>query len=92
MDIIQLIFIIILTIVAIVLTVVGVQLFLVLRDLRTAIKRIDSGVQNVQSRFNQAVGPLTQLGGAVAGMKAGFKIVETFASWLNRDKKNETTS
>lgn len=86
MDIMQIIFIVILSIVAIVLVVVGVQLFLVLRDLRTAIRRVDAGIANLQAKITQVVEPLQNLGGAVAGMRAGFKMVETFAQWLHREK------
>lgn len=86
MDVMQIIFVVILSIVAIVLVVVGIQLFLVLRDLRTAIRRVDAGIAQIQNKFNQVVEPLQNLGGAVAGMRAGFKMVETFAQWLHRDK------
>jgi len=86
MDIFQIIYVVILSIVAVVMAVVGIQLFLVLRDVRAVIKRVDTAVVSVQTRFTQVVQPLQNLGGAVAGMKAGFKLVETFGQWLNRDK------
>lgn len=72
-----------------VLTAVGIQLFLLLRELRNAVTRVNVIVDEAGERISGLVHPLRQIGSAMVSVKAGMKVFDAFASWLNKgsDKK-----
>jgi hypothetical protein len=87
MELLPTIFAVVLIIITIVLTVVGVQLVLVLMELKKTINKVNTAIDNVESRFNSVIVPLQNLGGAASGLRTGMRVFETFVGWLNRDKK-----
>lgn len=86
MELLPLILTIVLILLSVVLTVVGVQLFVVLLEFRKTLKRVNDTVDLLETRFVSIMAPFQSLGGAVSGMRAGFKVFELFVSWLNRNK------
>lgn len=89
METLPLILTIVLIILAVVLIVVGVQLFLVLFEFRRTLRRVNETVDLVETRLVSVLAPFQSLGGAVSGMRAGFKVFELFVSWLNKNSKEK---
>lgn len=77
----------VLIVLALVLTIVGVQLFMTLMEFRRTLKRVNESVDMIETRLISLTAPFQSLGGAVAGMKTGFKVFELFVHWLNRNKE-----
>lgn len=86
MELLPLILTVVLILLAVVLTVVGVQLFIVLLELKRTLRRVNDTIDMAESRLVSVMAPFQSLGGAVSGMRAGFKVFELFVSWLNRNK------
>lgn len=74
---------------SLVLTVVGVQLFMTLIEFKRTLKRFNEAIDLVETRLYSITAPFQSLGGAVSGMRTGFKVFELFVSWLNRNKNND---
>jgi hypothetical protein len=79
----------VLIVLSIVLTVVGVQLFMTLMEFKKTLKKVNEAVDVVENRLVSITAPFQSLGGAVAGMRTGFKVFELFVSWLNRNKDKD---
>lgn len=79
----------VLIVLAIVLTVVGVQLFLTLMEFKKTLRKVNEAVDVVETRLVSITAPFQSLGGAVTGMRTGFKVFELFVSWLNRNKDRD---
>ena len=86
MELLPLILTVVLILLAVVLTVVGVQLFIVLMEFRKTLRKVNDTVEMAESKLVSVMAPFQSLGGAVSGMRAGFKVFELFVSWLNRNK------
>lgn len=89
MELLPLILTVVLILLAVVLTVVGVQLFVVLLEFRRTLKRVNETIDMAENRLVSVMAPFQSLGGAVSGMRAGFKVFELFVSWLNKSKNND---
>lgn len=79
----------VLIVLALVLTVVGVQLFMTLLEFRKTLRRVNEAVDMAESRLVSITAPFQSLGGAVTGMRTGFKVFELFVHWLNRNKDRD---
>ncbi|PIR61476.1 MAG: hypothetical protein COY81_04840 [Candidatus Pacebacteria bacterium CG_4_10_14_0_8_um_filter_43_12] len=80
----------VLIVLALVLSIVGVQLFLVLMGVKKTLSRMNQAIDLAEEKLVSFSAPFQGLGGAVAGMKTGFKVFELFTQWLNRNKnKND---
>lgn len=77
----------VLVILAVVLIVVGVQVILVLVEVKRTLKRVNTTLDMVEHKFESVIKPLQNLGGMASGLQTGFKVFETFVSWLGREKK-----
>jgi hypothetical protein len=75
-----------LIVLSLVLTVVGVQLFMTLMEFKRTLKKVNEAVDVVENRLVSITASFQSLGGAVTGMRTGFKVFELFVSWLNRNK------
>jgi len=86
MDYLPLVFAVVLVILTIVLSVVGFQLVKVLMELRKTLHKVNETLDTVDATVLAITQPLHSLGGMASGLGAGFKVFETFVSWLNRSK------
>lgn len=84
MDLLPVILTSVLVILAVVLIVVGVQVFLVLLEVKKTMQRINLTIDIAEQKLIQ---PLQHLGGMAAGLQTGFKVFESFVSWLQKNKK-----
>lgn len=73
-----------LVVLAIMLIVVGVQVFLVLIEVKKTVQRINATMDLAEAKLIQ---PLQHLGGMAAGLQTGFKVFESFTTWLSKNKK-----
>lgn len=84
---------IVLTIVAavlsIVLIVVGVQTILVLQEVRRTLQRVNAMTEVVETTVLKTLTPLQNIGGMMGGFKTGFRLLETFTSFLKRTTDEE---
>lgn len=84
---------IVLTVVAailsIILIVVGVQTILVLQEVRRSLQHFNHLTEVIENTVERTFTPLQQMGGMVSGLKAGFKMLDTFATFLQ--KKHESS-
>lgn len=86
MEALPLILTIVLILLAVILSVVGVQLFIVLLEFRRTLRKVNTAVEAAENKLISIAAPFQSLGGAVTGMRAGFKVFELFVQWLNRNK------
>ena len=80
------IFVAVLVIITIILSVVGVQMVLILSELRHTLKKVNATLDQAEAKFSALLSPLQNIGGMAAGLQTGFKVFESFTSWLNRKK------
>ncbi len=84
---------IVLTVVAavlsIILIVVGVQTILVLQEVRRTLQRVNAMTEVVETTVLKTLTPLQNLGGMMGGFKTGFRLLETFTSFLKRSTDSE---
>lgn len=88
-NILPVIFSVVLVIITIILSVVGVQMIMILSELRHTLKKVNATLDHAETKFNALLAPLQNLGGMAAGLQTGFKVFESFASWLNRKKDDK---
>jgi hypothetical protein len=85
--------VIILTVVAsilsLVLLVVGVQTILVLQQLRKTLEKVNRMTDVVEFSVTKVVTPLSNLGGMMGGMKAGFRMLELFTAFLQKQTNTQ---
>ena len=86
MEILPIVFSVIVIILTIILSVVGIQLVLVLLEVKKTLSKFNAVLDTAEHRINAIVAPLQNLGGMASGMQAGFKVFESFVSWLQRNK------
>ncbi len=77
----------VLVVLTVVMTVVGVQLFLVLHQMKKSLTKINNGLDTAGSMMSAVVSPLQQLGATAKSVQTGFQVLETFSSWLQRNKQ-----
>jgi hypothetical protein len=77
----------VLIVLTIVMTVVGVQLMLVLLQMKRTLQKINSGIDAAGSTISTIVSPLQQLGATAQSVQSGFRVLETFTSWLQKNKQ-----
>ena len=78
------IFAVVLIVLGIVVGVVGVQLLLVLIEVKKTLSRINTTVDVVEAQFRSLQGPIGNISNTFSGLKAGYKIFESFVGFLNR--------
>ena len=71
----------------IVISVVGVQLVLVLMEVKKTLTKLNLVLDTAEQRINAVVAPIQNLGGMASGLQTGFKVFESFVSWLHRNKE-----
>lgn len=86
MDFLPIVFAVVLVILTVVLSVVGFQLVKVLMELQKTLRKVNDTLDTVDATVVAVTQPLHSLGGMASGLGAGFKVFETFVSWLNRNK------
>lgn len=75
---------------ALVLVIVGVQVILVLQEVKHSLRSFNQMTQLIETTVTKTFAPLQQVGGMVHGMKTGFKLLETFSTFIaekHHDKK-----
>ncbi len=75
---------------ALVLVIVGVQVILVLQEVKQSLRRFNQLTESIESTVARTFAPLQQVGGMVNGMKTGFRLLETFSTFIaekHHDKK-----
>ena len=86
--------VIVLTVVAsilsVVLLVVGVQTILVLQQLRRTLERVNRMTEVVEFSVTKVVTPLSNLGGMMGGMKTGFRMLEMFTNFLQKQTQTDS--
>jgi len=81
------IFALVLVILTTILAVVGFQLVQVLIELRRTLRKVNETLDTIDATVTAVTQPLHSLGGMASGLNSGFKVFETFVSWLNRNKE-----
>lgn len=89
MEYLPIVFTVILIILTIVLIVVGFQLVLVLMQLKKTLQKVNTTLDTVEDRVGTITAPLSNLGGAAAGLQTGMRMFEMFVEWLHRDEDVE---
>jgi hypothetical protein len=88
--------VVVLTVVAailsVVLIVVGVQTILVLQEVKRSLQRFNTMTDIVEKTVTKALSPLQNVGGMMTGFKTGFKLLETFSTFLKRSSQEEYES
>ena len=91
-EVLPIIFTIVLVILAIILSVVGVQLFLTLTDLRKVIKRANCYLDMVEEKVESVLRPVRMMGSFFSGFSSGSRALDSFATWLRREKDSKSAS
>ncbi len=86
MDYLSIIFAITMVVITIVLAVVGVYLVMVLTEARRTLRKVNDTLDVMEEKVTAFTQPLMRLGGMTTGLATGFKVFETFVSWLQRHK------
>jgi hypothetical protein len=86
-DIVPIIFSVVLILLTVVLTVVGVQLVMVLQEIRRTLNRVNTILDEAETKMAVVLNPLQQLSGLSSGFSSGLKIFESLVGWLQRDRK-----
>lgn len=85
--------VVVLTVVAailsVVLIVVGVQTILVLQEVKRSLQRFNSMTDVIEKTVHKAFAPLQNVGGMMTGFKTGFRLLETFTTFLKRSSQDE---
>lgn len=87
MDILPYVFAGVLVVLTIVMTVVGVQLFLVLHHLKKSLVAVNTALESASSVVSAVTAPLQQLSATAKSVQTGFRVLETFSSWLQKNKQ-----
>lgn len=66
-----------------VLTAVGIQLFLLLTELRRTVVRVNTAIDDVETKVGSFVRPLQQIGAAMVSVKTSLRVFEAITGWLN---------
>jgi predicted PurR-regulated permease PerM len=83
-------FAIVLVVLTATLVAVGVHLILVLRSFRQALEKINSVFDETEEKIKAITEPLQNLAGIAAGVKTGVKVFESFTSFLNKKKDDDS--
>lgn len=77
------------TVLSLVLVVVGVQTVLVLQEVRRSLKRFNTMTEVIEATVTKTLSPLQHLGSLTQGLKVGFKMVDSFANYLQSKAQDE---
>jgi len=83
------IFAIVLIILAIVVGVVGIQLLLVLIEVKKTLSRINTTIDLAETHLRSLQVPFSNISNTFSGLKAGYKVFESFMGFLNRKSNGE---
>ncbi len=78
------IFAIVLVLLAIIVGVVGIQLLLVLIEVRKTLSRINSTIDVAETQLRALQVPISNISNTFSGLKAGYRVFESFLGFLNR--------
>ncbi|MDQ3008421.1 MAG: hypothetical protein M3Q81_02380 [bacterium] len=87
MEVLPIIFAVILTILTVVLTIVGVQMVLVLSEIKKTLRKVNATLDTIEHTALSVTQPLHNLGGMATGLTTGFKVFESFVSWIQKNKE-----
>lgn len=79
---------VVLVLLVVILSIVGVQMVLVLIEFRRTLRRVNMTLDTIDMTVTAVTQPLHSLGGMASGLSTGFKVFETFVTWLNRNKED----
>lgn len=93
MDYLSIVYATAMVVITIVLAVVGVYVVMILMEVRHTLHKLNTTLDTVEEKVQLVSAPLQRLGGMATGMATGFKVFETFVSWLQRQREdnNEDT-
>ncbi len=91
MDPLSIVLTVVAAILSIVLLVVGVQTILVLQEVRRSLNNFNRMTEVVEDTVVRTLSPFQQLGGVGAGLRTGFRLLETFSNFIST-KSNETNT
>ncbi len=85
--------VVVLTVVAailsVVLIVVGVQTILVLQEVKRSLQRFNTMTEVVEKTVTKTLVPLQNMGGMMGGFKTGFRLLETFSTFIKRSNQDD---
>lgn len=82
MDPLAIILTVVAAILALVLVIVGVQVILVLQEVKRSLQRFNQMTSVIETTVTKTFAPLQQVGGMVSGLKTGFRLLETFSTFI----------
>ncbi|MCD8484478.1 hypothetical protein LRY65_01270 [Candidatus Woesebacteria bacterium] len=91
MDPLAIILTVVAAILALVLVIVGVQVILVLQEVKRSLRHFNQMTEVIETTVTATFAPLQQMGGMVSGLKTGFRLLDTFATFISEkhhDKKS----
>jgi hypothetical protein len=91
MDPLSIVLTIVAAILSVVLLVVGVQTILVLQEVRRSLRNFNRMTEVVEETVVRTLTPFQQLGGVGSGLRTGFRLLETFSTFI-QSKQHETKS
>jgi hypothetical protein len=88
MDYLSIVFAVVLVVLSIVVSVVGVYVVMVLSEVRRTLRKVNTTLDAAESSLQLISQPFIKFGGLASGMSTGFKVFETFVSWLQKNKNS----
>jgi uncharacterized membrane protein len=86
MEILPIVFSVVVIILAIILSVVGVQFIFILLEVKKTLHKLNTTIDMAEVKLNAVLQPFQNFGGLASGLGTGFRVFETFVSWLQRNK------
>lgn len=86
MEILPIVFSVVVIVLAIILSVVGIQFIFILFEVRRTLLKLNQTIDLAETKINAVLQPFQSFGGLSSGLSTGFKVFETFVSWLQRNK------
>jgi hypothetical protein len=86
MEILPIVFSVVVIVLAIILSVVGIQFIFILMEVKRTLAKLNQTIDLAEAKINAIVQPFQNFGGLSSGLSTGFKVFETFVSWLQRNK------
>jgi len=94
MDPLAIILTVVAAVLALVLVIVGVQVILVLQEVKRSLQHFNQMTSIIETTVTKTFAPFQQVGGMVHGMKTGFRLLETFSTFISEkqhEKKSDST-
>lgn len=88
MEVIPIVLTVVVVVLAIILSVAGIQLIMILYEVKRTLHRVNETIDIAEARINAILQPFQNFGGLASGLGTGFKVFESFVSWLQRSKSD----